>query len=282
MTDAPSDASEVAATTEAYYDSHEADSFYADIWGGEDIHIGIYQLEEEDVAKASARAVETMAAHLDGLGRKHHVIDLGAGYGGAARHLVQRYGCRVDCLNLSEVQNERNRKLNTMAGLTGKVRVVHASFEEIPGPDAAYDAAWSQDAILHSGARAQVLAEVARVLKPRGRFVFSDPMQADDCPPGVLQPVLDRIHLDSLASPSFYRGALEKLGFQEIAFAEMTSQLRSHYARVRAELEAQREEMTRRCGRDYVERMLEGLGHWVTAADAGHLSWGIFHFVKRG
>ena len=40
--------------------------------------------------------------------------------------------------------------------------------------------------------------------------------------------------------------------------------------------------MVERCGIDYVTRMLEGLGHWVNAADRGHLTWGILHFRKRG
>ena len=271
----------VTATTEAYYDSEEADSFYAAIWGGEDIHIGIYQMTGEVVARASARTVETMALRLHDLTKQDRVLDIGAGYGGAGRALAKRYGCRVDCLNLSDVQNERNRQLTREAGLSDRVRVVHANFESIPGEGDAYDAVWSQDAILHSGARDKVLAEVARVLKPGGSFVFTDPMQTDDCPPDVLQPVLDRIHLDSLASPSFYRRNLAGLGFEEVAVDEMPTQLRTHYDRVRGELEGRRDEMVERCGVDYVERMLAGLGHWVDAADRGHLTWGVFHFQKR-
>ncbi len=275
-------AASVTATTEAYYDSDEADSFYAEIWGGEDIHIGVYERSDEDVASASARTVETMAGHVDFLKPEHRVLDLGAGYGGAGRHLATKFGCQVDCLNLSDVQNERNRILTENAGLSDRVHVVHANFESVPGPDARYDVVWSQDAILHSGARERVLAEVARVLEPGGHLVFTDPMQTDDCPPDVLQPVLDRIHLDSLASPGFYRKNLDGLGFDEVAFAEMTIQLRNHYDRVRQVLGARRDEMIEHCGIDYVTRMLEGLGHWVDGADRGHLTWGIFHFRKAG
>ncbi len=276
-----SDAASVTATTEAYYDSSEADAFYAEIWGGEDIHIGVYSSPDEAVASASARTVERVADHVDFLTSDHRVLDIGAGYGGAGRYLASRFGCQVDCLNLSEVQNERNRVLNEEAGLSDLVHVVHANFESVPGPDARYSAIWSQDAILHSGARERVLAEVARVLEPGGHFVFTDPMQTDDCPPDVLQPVLDRIHLDSLASPGFYRKNLTGLGFEELAFDEMGHQLRAHYDRVRRMLESRRDEMTKRCGADYVTRMLEGLGHWVDGADRGYLTWGIFHFRKR-
>lgn len=273
-------AAEVTATTEAYYDSDEADSFYAEIWGGEDIHIGIYQMPDEDVAAASARTVETVAEHVDFLTPEHRVLDIGAGYGGAGRYLAKRFGCQVDCLNLSEVQNERNRSLTERAGMSDRVHVVHANFESIPGPEERYDAVWSQDAILHSGARECVLAEVARVVKPGGSLVFTDPMQTDDCPPDVLRPVLDRIHLDSLASPGFYRKNLAGLGFAEVVFEERAHQLRTHYDRVRHMLEARHDEMIERCGVDYVKRMLEGLGHWVNGADRGHLTWGIFHFSK--
>lgn len=277
----PEGAASVTATTEAYYDSSAADGFYAAIWGGEDIHIGIYREPGEAIAAASARTVETMVGELGALHPDARVLDIGAGYGGAGRALARRYECSVDCLNLSAVQNERNRVLTREAGLDDRVAVVHASFEDIPGPAAAYDAVWSQDAILHSGARERVLAEVARVLRPGGHFVFTDPMQTDACPPDALGPVLDRIHLDSLASPTFYRECLTRLGFDEVRFVEMADQLRTHYDRVRAELTARRVEMTKRSGADYVARMLEGLGHWVDAADRGHLTWGILHFRKR-
>ena len=274
-------AASVTATTEAYYDSEEADSFYAEIWGGEDIHIGMYEPADEEIPAASARTVEAMASELGAVGADARILDVGAGYGGAGRALATAQGCQVDCLNLSEVQNERNRQLTAAAGLADRVQVIHANFESIPGPDAAYDGVWSQDAILHSGNRTRVLSEVARVLRPGGDFVFTDPMQTDNCPAGVLGPVLDRIHLDSLASPGFYRKALNQLGLDEVGFNEMPSQLRNHYARVRAELTGRRAEMIERCGEEYVTRMLQGLGHWVDAADKGYLTWGILHFRKR-
>lgn len=268
-------------TTQAYYDSAEADAFYASIWGGNDIHIGIHEGQSDSVYAASSRTVAAMSARIQGVLDGLHVLDIGSGYGGSARTLAGLFGCRVDCLNLSELQNETNRRRNREVGLEDRIRVIHGSFETIPGPPDHYDVVWSQDAILHSGARERVLGQVARALRPGGQFIFTDPMQTDACPPDVLQPVLERIHLDSLASPGFYRKGLSDLGFEEIGWVEMPGQLRTHYARVRAELEQRRAEMVGRCGADYVARMLEGLGHWVEAAERGHLTWGIFHFRLR-
>jgi len=276
-----SDAAAVSDTTESYYDSDSADAFYATIWGGNDIHIGIYERDDDSVHAASSRTVAAMASCVEGMADAPRVLDIGAGYGGSARTLAAIFGCQVECLNLSEVQNARNRELCRKAGLEEQVEVVHGYFEAIPGPPDRFDVVWSQDAMLHSGARDRVLAEVARVLVPGGQFIFTDPMQTDDCPPDALAPVLERIHLESLASPSFYRKSLAALGFDEVRWIEMTHHLRAHYAAVREELDGRRAEMTERCGADYVSRMLAGLGHWVDAADRGHLTWGIHHFRLR-
>ena len=48
------------AVAEDYYDSDDADRFYFNIWGGEDIHIGLYESSDEAIATASRRTVETM------------------------------------------------------------------------------------------------------------------------------------------------------------------------------------------------------------------------------
>jgi sarcosine/dimethylglycine N-methyltransferase len=273
-------AADVVRTAEAYYDSGSADAFYRTLWGGEDIHIGLYEGPGDPVREASQRTVERMASLLEAPGPQTRVLDLGAGYGGAARHLARRFRCHVTCLNLSEVQNETNRRLSAEQGLGGRVRVRHGNFEEVPEPDASFDVVWSQDAFLHSGRRRRVLEEAWRVLAPGGQLLFTDPMQADDCPPHVLQPVYDRLHLDSLASFAFYRKVAAELGFEEIRTVELTHQLRNHYARVREELARRYDDMVARSGREYVDRMLQGLQAWVDAADAGHLAWGILQFRR--
>lgn len=270
--------SEAVTRAEAYYDSEAADAFYQSFWGGEDIHIGSYQSREETIADASRRTVEVMAGKVQAVSSETRILDLGAGYGGSGRYLAERFGAQVTCLNLSTTQNALNQKLTNAAGLSDKVKVVHGDFENIPNEDNRYDLVWSQDAILHSGNRERVLDEVARVLVPGGQFIFTDPMQTDDCPDGVLGPILDRIQLDTLASFQFYRDALHKRGFQEIDISPMSEQLRTHYDRVRSELKNRYDEAVSLSGKEYVDNMIKGLGHWVDGADKGYLAWGILDF----
>ncbi|KUF16636.1 methyltransferase domain-containing protein [Streptomyces silvensis] len=267
-----------------YYNSADADAFYAEVWGGEDIHIGLYERPGEPIADASRRTVEAMAAKLN-LTEDSVVLDLGSGYGGSARYLASTYGCRVLALNLSEVENQRHKELNRRRSLSGLIEVVDGSFEDIPYPDAAVDVVWSQDAFLHSGNRARVLEEVSRVLRPDGQVIFTDPMADDDCPPGVLQPILDRIHLDDMGSPGFYARELARLGFAPAGegFEEHRAELVTHYARVLEETERQEADgLARLVSHDYLTQMKLGLARWVAAGRDGHITWGILHYRRGG
>lgn len=274
---------EYAGVTEvarSYYNSEDADNFYYTIWGGEDIHVGLYTHRAEEIREASRRTVSVMAAALRTLDRGSRVIDLGAGYGGAARYLARNIGCRVACLNLSEVENQRNRRMNEEQGVGELIEVRDGTFEDVPYADESFDVVWSQDAFLHSGDRRGVLAEIARILRPGGEVIFTDPMQDDDCPQGVLQPVLDRIHLDSMGSIGFYRQTAAALGLREVGVLDFSHQLPRHYGRVREELERSRDKLRGKVSDEYAERMHAGLGHWVEAGDKGYLRWGILHFSK--
>jgi len=272
--------SDAVERAEEYYDSAESDAFYKTIWGGEDIHIGLYRSESETIADASRRTVQEMAKRIQGCGPNTRIMDLGAGYGGSARYLAKTFGCKVTCLNLSETQNTRNYELTAQAGLDDLVSVVHGDFENIPDTDDSYDVVWSQDAILHSGRRERVLDEVARILAPHGQLVFTDPMQSDYCPDGVLQPILDRIQLSTLGSFRFYREKLAARGFQEESIEDLTDQLRNHYFRVGQALRKNYDQAVVLSGKTYVNNMLKGLQHWVDGADKGYLAWGIMDFRK--
>lgn len=272
---------EATNTARDYYNSEDADNFYFHVWGGEDIHVGLYESEDEPIRDASRRTVERMVSKLDKIDKDSKILDVGAGYGGSMRYIAKRFGCHCVALNLSEVENARDRDMNREQGLADLIDVVDASFEKVDYPDSTFDVVWSQDAILHSDHRDRVLAEVVRVLKPGGEFIMTDPMQADDCPEGVLDPILNRIHLNSLGSPGYYIKTAKDLGLQDLGFEDHTHQLPRHYSRVYQTLSELEDDLADRVvSRDYIERMKEGLQHWINGGNSGYLAWGIFHFRK--
>lgn len=272
---------EATNTARDYYNSEDADNFYFHVWGGEDIHVGLYESEDEPIRDASRRTVERMVSKLDKIDKDSKILDVGAGYGGSMRYIAKRFGCHCVALNLSEVENARDREMNQEQGLADLIDVVDASFEKVDYPDSTFDMVWSQDAILHSDHRDRVLAEVVRVLKPGGEFIMTDPMQADDCPEGVLDPILNRIHLNSLGSPGYYIKTAKNLGLLDLGFEDHTHQLPRHYSRVYQTLTELEDELADRVvSRDYIERMKGGLQHWINGGNSGYLAWGIFHFRK--
>lgn len=63
------DCSSVARTAQAYYNSGDADNFYFHVWGGEDIHVGIYNSEQDEYI---ARMIEGLGHWIEA-GIKRHM-----------------------------------------------------------------------------------------------------------------------------------------------------------------------------------------------------------------
>jgi sarcosine/dimethylglycine N-methyltransferase len=272
--------SEVVDTARTYYNSDDAHNFYYRIWGGEDLHLGIYETKNEDIFAASRRTIDQMSSYADNIDENTKIIDLGGGFSGSARYLANKFGCHVTVLNLSETENERGRKMNKEQGLDHLIDVIDGSFENIPFPDESFDIVWSEDAILHSGDRNKVMEEAARVLKKGGQFIFTDPMQSDNCDESVLQPIYDRINLASLGSPAFYKHVAKEVGLTEQHYEDLAPNLPLHYSRVLEELEQNEHKLEGYVSKEYRENMKKGLRHWVKGGNEGNLTWGIFVFKK--
>jgi len=274
----------VIKTCKSYYDSHDACIFYTEVWGGEEHHLGIYRRPEDTLYEASKRTIDRMASYsrnLKELKDKARVLDLGSGYGGTARHLAKTFGCRVVGLNLSETENNRHREMNREQGLDHLIEVVDGNFENVPYEDNSFDVAWSQDAFLHSPDRKKVLGEAARVIKPGGELIFTDPMQTEDAYAEYLDPILKRIHLTSMATPTFYIQAAQEAGLKLKSFENLQVQLANHYAKVLEDTIKMEDELRKKdVSQEYLDNMKKGLEHWSTGGRHGHLTWGIFCFEK--
>ena len=99
--------SETERLIQNFYDNEDTDLFYQKISGGDYVHIGIFKDRNENLTMAKRRTVEYMSSLLN-LQKEHYILDIGSGYGGAARLLAETFGCQIMCLNLSKKQNELN------------------------------------------------------------------------------------------------------------------------------------------------------------------------------
>ncbi|MEU9119283.1 methyltransferase domain-containing protein [Streptomyces sp. NPDC048506] len=270
----PSDRDE---TTRRYYETGDVDAFYDAVWGGEDIHIGIYAHADEAVADASHRTVQHTADQVaDLLGPDATVLDLGSGYGGSARALAERFGCRVVALDLSEEHNGRHRAANARRGLDGLIDVVTGSLLDLPYEAGRFDVVWSLEVLCHVADREAALDEAVRVLKPDGGLVFSDIMVAEEAPVEAVRPALSRLGVQTLATPSRYLEHLSELGLKA-RFDDRTGDVATHYARLDAEVHRRAAELRRTISPAYVDDLLANLPLWTDITRRGLLRWGLFH-----
>jgi SAM-dependent methyltransferase len=141
------------AEASAYYDEHGAFLGDADLlWCPEG-------LREADV-------------RLLGDVRERDVLEVGCGAAQGARWLVTA-GARVTAFDVSMGQLAQARRLDERTGVR-VARLVQADAQALPFRDAAYDVVMSAfGAIPFVGDSAGVMREIARVLRPGGRLVFS-------------------------------------------------------------------------------------------------------------
>lgn len=270
--------SEAAQIAQSYYDSLETDRIYTMIWGGEHIHFGIYLEPDDSIREAQERIVKMMATMLQQIGQNSQVIDLGAGYGGTARYLAKNYGCFVSCLNLGERQNQRNLAMNQVQNLSDRIEVKQGSFENIPYDDRSFDIVWSQDAMIHSGNRPQVLKEIRRVLKPGGELIFTDTLRNHDCSPEKLKPAFDRLQIKDAGSFRSYQSDLQELGFKKIQVTDLSQHVSTHYIRFRDEVLKRYDEILEQISKEAIDKIIKSIEPWIYFYQKGDMQWGVFYY----
>ena len=121
-------------------------------------------------------------------GATGRVIEIGSGTGANLEH----YPDTIDELVCTEPEEPMARRLREKAARSGlPVRVVEAPAEELPFDDDSFDTAVAALVLCTVTDPEATLAELARVLRPGGRFVFMEHVRADD--PGLAK-WQDRLH----------------------------------------------------------------------------------------
>ncbi|HET9983219.1 MAG TPA: methyltransferase domain-containing protein [Longimicrobiales bacterium] len=133
----------------------------------------------EDIGQNSWLSAGEYDAFLDWLGVSPgmRVLDVGCGSGGPALRLARRAGCEVLGIDIHEQAVRYATLLATRQGLgrVARFQVVDAG-GPLPFAAGSFDAVVCIDSINHFPDRGAVFREWTRVLKPRGRALFTDPV----------------------------------------------------------------------------------------------------------
>lgn len=176
-------------------------------------HLTVGDLGSVDQMHAGfASATRDLLARL-GLSADATLLDVGCGLGGPARFAAAEYGCHVVGVDLSPDFIEAARRLTARVGLDDRVRFAVTSGDGTGLSDASIDAA----ILVHVGMNVEdkraLFTEVARVLRPGGRFGVYEQMQVGAGPLTYPLPWAEDARTSFVEAPEAYEAALADAGF---------------------------------------------------------------------
>jgi SAM-dependent methyltransferase len=131
----------------------------------------------EDIGQHSWVGADEMRADIARLrlGPSSHLIDLGCGPCGPLTFAMAMTRCRGTGLELSAAALDAGRARAESLGVAPLLSVRAADLDAaLPFEAETFDAAMALDVVLHLHDRGRLFAEVARVLRPGGRFLCID------------------------------------------------------------------------------------------------------------
>jgi SAM-dependent methyltransferase len=156
-----------------HYSAHYRD-FAAEVYG--EVRREAFGVDVGQNSWLTADELERFAALLD-LRAGARLLDVACGSGGPSLHVARLTGCDVVGVELYEEAVAAGTRAARAAGLE-----THATFvrgdgaESLPFESGSFDAVLCIDAINHLPDRPRVLVDWARLLKPAGRLLFTDPV----------------------------------------------------------------------------------------------------------
>ena len=135
--------------------------------------------------------------------------------GGPARQLAHRIGCHVTVLDLTAEYCAVGERLTAWTHLADKVSFVHANALDMPFPDSGFDVVWTQHASMNISDKAGLYREIARVIRPAGRFAFFDVVAGPNQPIHFPVPWASDPSFSFLLSPDETRELITRAGFRE-------------------------------------------------------------------
>jgi ubiquinone/menaquinone biosynthesis C-methylase UbiE len=176
---------------------------------------------------ATVEMAEALSISCDDL-----IIDLGAGLGGPARYLANRYNCTVVGVDLTPSFVRAASTLANSLLLGGHVSFVCGSALELSFPDQAFDIVWTQHAVMNIANRPRFYKEARRVLRAGGKFACYDVLEGGSGPVHFPVPWAREPETSFLMSPDAMQSLLSELGFRQISWIDKSSACAAWYERL--------------------------------------------------
>jgi sarcosine/dimethylglycine N-methyltransferase len=275
----------------AYYDSDDAQKFYHNIWGEDNLHVGRYDLIEDSSLSAIEQVAKAQEFHelefikllknMTNTEVPMRIVDLGCGYGGLLRRLWKEgIVWNAQGVDLSARMCAQARRLNAQMGCEKDITILEESYLDVSVPNESCDVVISMDALLHVGPNGQkrAMQEASRILRPGGWIIFSDIMQEESlADPDSMKAIYERINLSEMGTISNYEAALEKNGFSNFSSTLFSDNVSTHYGNVLEVLQANGPALG--ISEEYQTKAEAGLNVWK-GSSKGNIVWGFLAAQK--
>jgi len=213
-----------------------------------------------------------------------HLLDVACGSGGPALFIAKTTGCRLSGIDINESGIASAQQQANTSGLHGRVSFQKTDAGgELPFEDGSFDAIISIDAMNHMPDRAGLLREWRRILRPNGRFLFTDATIVT----GILSrdEILDRSRSmgNFLFTPAgMHERLIEDAGFTDLQVENVTCTIAAVTKRWRDAREKRRDELLKTETADQFESLQKMLGSAHALARDGRLSRFAYSARKPG
>lgn len=166
-----------------------------------------------------------------------YILDIGSGIGGPARTFVDRFGCRVMGIDLTEEFCEVARHLTRLLGMEERATFQAGDALAMPFATASFDGAYSMNVSMNIADKQRLYREIRRVVKPGGWLILSEIARGEGGEPDYPTPWAASARTSFLTTLYDTRRALDEAGFDVVSLRSTAEEARAFGARSRALVE---------------------------------------------
>jgi len=278
-------------TTKEYYSNKNISNFYKTVWGGECIHVGMYDLKEDtsiteskiesfDSTENIKRLIKNTIRNkcdvmyklirMYNYNNNYNIADFGSGFGGTARLIVEsfdkssknstnaRYNnivhyCHIDCYDISKDNCYVNTTKTLKSNVYNNITIYNRSFTDTLAKNNYYDFVISEDAFIHIDDKNTVFKEINRVLNKNGHLIFSDIIRTENANKKDIDEVCNRIGVSGIISDKEYIDLANKHELKICNQIEYNEDMLKHYKNIKIIAEKTSDKDNNNNNKDYIK-----------------------------